>query len=100
MTNEFRTIENEVKSEVAKIEDAILLDYKKVIAILRAHFGGDHPVIADVKKLAGENTPAFNHITLNDPAPGMNTISTEPVTDPKPVDTIDGTGMPDSVSGS
>jgi hypothetical protein len=50
--SEFETLESEAKIELGKIDIYCKLEYQKVMAILRAHFGGDHPVIADVKKLA------------------------------------------------
>lgn len=53
--SEFETLETEAKTELGKIDIYCKLEYQKVMAILRAHFGGDHPVITDVKKLAGEN---------------------------------------------
>jgi len=53
--SEINTIENEVKSEVAKIEGDVKIDFHKVMAILRALLPGDHEAISEVKKLAGEN---------------------------------------------
>jgi hypothetical protein len=47
---------NKLETEAETIWDDIKLDAKKVIAILRAHLGGDHPAIHDLKKLATAST--------------------------------------------